>query len=801
MSDRELLKRLGSGETIERVSSSAGWDRAQFDEWWREVLGGRLSDFESSRSVDVAAGVRIVRDDRGIPHVLADNDSDLFFGFGLAMAQDRLFQLDYLRRKGLGRLAEILGPDGLENDLLARTVGLNRIARLQWDEMPEESRRLTESFARGINAQIESMTDATWPVEFDLLDYRPEPFDGVDLLAIETEFRWYLTGRFPVIVIPELARRRLGDGELLEEFLRGEAEDEAVFPAGLWDRPAGGDSDPTEPVGSVVGDPEGAIGSNNWVASGERTVGGRPMVASDPHIAFEAVSCWYQVHLCGGSFDVAGMAYVGIPAVMFGRTPGVGWGITNNICSQRDLYQERTDASHPGCFEYDGEWELAGELTERIEVRGESAVDRTVRFSRNGPLVDDLLPSPANRTGPVSLKWLGAYGGGWIEALQGMGRAGSVEEFRSAMRPWHVPTFVLAIADTEGRIAMQCSGRVPYRESLCRGYRRGWDPGDAWVGLIPAEGMPGAVDPERGWLASANNRITDDSYPYRMFGCWSNGHRGRRIREMFESHDGSVDRHEFARMQVDVVSGRAVECVGGLVRVLRASGDDGLVAAGEVLSDWDGESDAESIGPAVFNVFYRTWCRRVAEARFEADEIELMAKGAEAVAAVLLDSDAHGWFVDEASRRGEIESAMREALETLSSRLGEEMRDWRWGRLHRMPLRHVLSARGSLGELLDHGGACVGGDMVTVGNTGLGPDWEAASGAGYRHVVDLADDPPGLWTIDGQGQSGQPGSPHYDDQYAEWLAGELRFLPLGSEVAGVSVQELEPRSGTDEGVG
>ena len=136
------------------------------------------------------------------------------------MAQDRLFQLDYLRRKGLGRLAEILGPDGLENDLLARTVGLNRIARLQWDEMPEESRRLTEAFARGINAQIESLTDATWPVEFDLLDYRPEPFDGVDLLAIETEFRWYLPGRFPIIVIPELARRRLGDGELLDARVR-----------------------------------------------------------------------------------------------------------------------------------------------------------------------------------------------------------------------------------------------------------------------------------------------------------------------------------------------------------------------------------------------------------------------------------------------------------------------------------------------------------------------------------------------------------------------------------------------------
>ena len=146
-----------------------------------------------------------------------------------------------------------------------------------------------------------------------------------------------------------------------------------------------------------------------------------------------------------------------------------------------------------------------------------------------------------------------------------MDRAGSVEEFRQALRPWHVPTFVLAIADTDGQIAMQTSGRIPYRNALCRGYRRGWDPDDAWVGLIPIEAMPHAVDPERGWLGSANHRITDDSYPYRVFGCWSSGHRGRRIREMFESHSGPVGRDEFARMQLDAVSGRAVECLPPLI--------------------------------------------------------------------------------------------------------------------------------------------------------------------------------------------------------------------------------------------
>ena len=797
MSDRELLKRLGAGETIDQVSADQGWDREAFDQWWSQLTASRLPDIEQTVQAGVGSAARIVRDDRGIPHILAGNDEDLFLGFGMAMAQDRLFQLDYLRRKGLGRLAEILGSDGLETDLVARTVGLNRIAAAHWDELPDEPRRLTTAFAAGINAHIDGLADDAWPVEFDLLDYRPEPFSGVDLLAIETEFRWYLTGRFPVIVLPELARRRLGDGPLLESYLRGEQEDEAILPAGVWNPPPGGDSDPTDPVGAVVGDPDQAIGSNNWVAAGERTASGSPLVASDPHIAFEAVSCWYQVHLCGGSFDVAGMAYVGIPAVMFGRTPQVAWGITNNICSQRDLYQERSDESQPGCFEYDGKWEPSREVIESIQVRGGETVERTVRFSRNGPLVDDLLPAPANQTGPVSLKWLGAYGGGWIEAMLGMDRAGSVEEFRQALRPWHVPTFVLAIADTDGQIAMQTSGRIPYRNALCRGYRRGWDPDDAWGGLIPIEAMPHAVDPERGWLGSANHRITDDSYPYRVFGCWSSGHRGRRIREMFESHSGPVGRDEFARMQLDAVSGRAVECLPPLITGLADSQDPGVVRATEILPGWDGECLPDQVGPTLFNVFFRAWCRRVAEVRFEAGEVELMAKGVEPIAGRLLGSDPHGWFAEDSQRCAMIVDAMAETLDMLTGRLGDDIESWTWGRLHLMPLKHVLSGRGSLSELLDHGGAGVRGDMLTVGNTGLGPDWEAASGAGYRHVVDLADDPPGLWTVDGQGQSGHPGSPHYSDQYEDWLAGRLHFVPIGPEIEGTTVQQLLPVSDGD----
>src|SRR5205807_1999041 len=168
-----------------------------------------------------------------------------------------------------------------------------------------------------------------------------------------------------------------------------------------------------------------------------------PIVASDPHIAFEAVSCWYQVQLHGGSFHVAGIAYVGMPAVLFGRNRHVAWGCTNNICSLRDLYQEKTDPAHPGCFLYDGRWEPARERQEVIRVKGAAPVTLTVRASRHGPLVDDVLPPAARGTGTVSLRWVGAEPCGWVTALIGMNQARTADEFREATRPWCVPTFNL----------------------------------------------------------------------------------------------------------------------------------------------------------------------------------------------------------------------------------------------------------------------------------------------------------------------------------------------------------------------
>jgi penicillin amidase len=794
---KEILGRLGAGQSIARVCAAANISRGQFDAWWQAEVRSRVPEQSGVRRAAVRWAVHLERDQRGVPHVTAHNDEDLFFGFGYAVAQDRLFQLDYLRRRGSGRLAEILGADGpelelltrvvgfrsvLELDILARTVGIRRIAEAEWATLPQETKALLTAFSAGINALMEETRDRP-PIEFDLLDYRPEPWSPVDCLTIEAEFRWYLTGRFPVIVIPELAKRVLGDGPLYRAFLKVEEDGESILAPGSYPTVSGG----TEPVGAEpgglpagsaglgAGDPEAGQGSNNWVIAGSRTVTGKPLLASDPHIAFDAVSCWYEVHLYGGTFNVAGASYVGMPAVIFGRTERVAWGCTNNICSQRDLYQEKTDPAHPNCYLHDGRWEPANEREEIIRVRGGEPIRKMIPHSLNGPIVDEVLPPAARRTGPVSLKWLGAYHGGWLTALLAMNRARDVAEFRAALRPWHVPTFSVVYADADGQTGYHAAGRIPVRKVRERGYRPGWDPDHQWQGLIPFEGMPQCADLARGWLATANNRPAPDDFPYPLSGTWNDGLRARRIREMIEARN-LLSRDDCAAMHQDALSLRAVRCVPLLLALLNAHAPE-FQQVTQHLQAWDCRMEPDRVGATIFEVFFSHWARAVVRERFDEATAGLVVGGANGLSAALLAGDPAGWF-PEGRRETAILGAMSSAVDWLTGRLGPDPSQWQWSRLHVLSLRHILSGRGDLGTLLDQQGVPVPGNAHTVCNTGLGAQFDARTGAGFRLVADLSATPPLLWSVDAQSQSGHLGSPHYGDQLSTWNKGEYYPLPL-----------------------
>ena len=418
----------------------------------------------------------------------------------------------------------------------------------------------------------------------------------------------------------------------------------------------------------------------------------------------------------------------------------------------------------------------------------------TVAYSRNGPLVTDLLPSIARDTGPVSLRWVGFTNCDEVTCLLEANRADGCQQFREALRGWRVPTLSVVFADVDDQIGYQAVGRIPIRKGWQRGYRQGWDPQDQWQGLIPYEGMPALSQPVQGWIRTANNRAAPEDYPYPLSGTWSTGHRALRIRRMIEEKS-KLTPEDVARMQMDTYSIRAEEAVPQLLRLLGEVKDAELRVALDYLESWNRRMDPQEVGAAIFEVFFGKWERAVAAQRFERDLAEPIAGALAGLSAELLVRDPSGWFGAADRRRVALETLL-ETLQELREQLGSDMSGWTWGRIHTVLLAHGLSKLGDLGKLLDRGGQPVDGSGVTVCNTGFDPTYLASMGANYRLVAQLDEDSAVLWSVDASGQSGNPGSPHYGDQLPEWLASRRHAIVLGgsAEDSAPTRLILQPRS-------
>jgi penicillin amidase len=795
--DAQRLRRLGRGEPIASLCAAEGWSRPDFDAWWAERLRERApEDGERQPLTADADGPEILRDGRGIPHIFATDDESLFRAYGFAMGQDRLFQLDLQRRKGHGTAAALLGGEGVELDRIAHTIGFPTLASDELERLDPETRALMEAFADGVETAARSCGDRL-PIEHALLGAEWEPWTALDSLACAVALRWQFTGRPHVRAGPELLRRHLRDERLVAAVLASQREaDTPILPP---DAPY-----PTGPRRTASSHDDlsiDATGSNNWVVGGTRTRSGKPLLAADPHMPYQWASAFYEVGLHGGSFDVVGAGFVGLPGLIFGRSRDLAWCFTNNICSLRDLYQERPVDGPDLAFEHDGRPELAQVHDVTLAVRDADDVTLRVVRTRNGPLVDDILPAQARDTGPVSMRWLGTEPCDWPAAQLRLARARSVAEATDAIDGWLVPTFSLLLADSAGGIGYAVTGRIPLRGPDERGYRPGWDPAHAWTGLIPTAGMPRARDPGRGWLASANNRPAPDDWPYPLSGTWDEGYRARRIGRLIEGGD-RLGLADLSLMHADVRSLRAETILPDLLALFEPLAGDRLERdALSLLHDWDLRAASDSAGAAIHVVLFTRWCQATMAERVSGREMaDYLANWGLGLGARLARSDDLGWFAP-GRREAVARDALREAIAELTAALGPEPSAWRWGAIHRLRLRHPLGDRGDLGELLDKPAVDVGGDLVTLNNSGYdagrpdparpgeGDGWEATSGAGYRLEVDLGEEPPAAWTITGESQSGLPGSPHYDDQREDWRVGRVHRLPLDrSEVERIAAR-------------
>jgi penicillin G amidase len=694
--------------------------------------------------VKTVGTIEVLRDRAGVPHIYGGTTSDVYFGLGHAMAEDRLWQMDRLRRRALGRQAEILGAAYVDSDLLHHAVGIPALAEREVERTDDATRQLLEAFVAGINRFIERSHTGQLPPEFGLLGYEPEPFTVRDSIAILRGEWWSLNGRLYQLAIGEAAR--LLPESMQTDFLEPEAPDKRVLPR--------------EHVG--MGD---GSGSNNWAIAGSRTASGQAILSSDPHQPFWVPSSWYEYAIHGPDDHAAGAGHPGVPGLWFGSNGAIAWGITNNAASTRDLYREQVHPSDPNLYREGETWRRFDERTIEIKVRGEAPRRHVQRATVRGPIVNHVLPAIDDDQRPLSLRWVGHEHLDDVRALIGIGRARDWEAFRSALRDWSVAVFNFGYADRDGRVGYQCAGRVPLRERVVRGYREANDGADAWQGYVQFEALPHGVDPPRGYVASANQRVAPDDYAYPLYGSWASGYRATRLDQVLGT-TAKLDRKQVIALQNDTRSCRAERLCPAIVDGLLSAVDPDARALGEALTDWDFRYTTDSIAPTVFETFMEVWQERTLRSFFP-DHVWPLVAGQTGLAARRLERGAE---------RSQVIATAIQTHAELKARFGDEASGWQWGRVHQAHWRHPLSGNGQ-GEL-DIGPAPVDGGSETIRNTGAGqPAFAAAGGAEYRLVVDFAE-PDRLFAVQNIGNSGVPGTPHYADQFGPWLAGEYHVVSL-----------------------
>ena len=772
-----ILPLLKGELNTEEVATRFGISRLEMEERQRLFLESKLPRIEGAVVAHNRGEARIRRDRWGVAHVEAKRLEDGYFALGYAMGQDRLWQLDYLRRRVRGRLAELFGRSRLESDRLMRTLGLGAAAEKAVEHLAPEETAVLRALADGINTAGEEARDHL-PLEFELLEYEPESWQISDSIALWKWRWWMLTGRLDLIALEEACKRHLPE-ELRQAFLQVEAGEETIVPG----------SEPAGATGHDVGE-----GSNNWVVGGSRTPGHLPILATDPHNAIDYPSQWYEAQLTVPGIDAIGAFYLGTPGIYLGHTRHTSWGVTNHTASGRDLYLETIDEEREAYLD-EGVWTPLEVEQQEIQVRGEEVAYLEIRCTARGPIVNDFVTSvAAEGDRPLSLRWAGSQPATGFASMLKLMRSTSLDDIREALRRWPFPNLNFVFADSNGRIGYHAVGTVPRRLPFQSGFRPADESEHRWEGVWDFDELPQLIDPERDWVATANNPPWRGAGPYISLGNWSDGYRFRRIRERIEGQE-KLDMAAVAAIQADVQHVRGRELGGVLAAAMHQSSLPKVRELADLMEAWDGSYGVLDIGPTLFEAFWDRWLKRVAAVRFPEHLVNLASSRAGGVARRLLLGEAIPWFPATADVSGEIEDVLHQVADWLYGELGEDTEQWRWGHLHQVRFPHPLGAQSpALEALLSPGPFPTSGGTGTVRAAGISTaePFRMTACSTYRMVVDMAS-PEHAWSTTTGGSSGHPGSRHYADQVALWL--EDRYHPLRMEIEVADIEgtlELRP---------
>ena len=715
----------------------------------------------SWRDRALSGPVRITYDTLGVPAIVAGCRDDALFGLGYATASQRMFQIDLLRRAALGRLSELIGADGLGNDRLMRLVGMQQLADGVLERVSADGRGAIDAYAAGVNCWLRRHPR---PAEFRALRYRPAPWQPRDTIAIGRLMGWMLGAAPYSDLVAERVRRLLGD-DWAEVIYAGDSAAAApIIRVAPRDVP-----EPEHRVHPLV---ETHGGSNAWAVSGERSVTGRPLLASDPHLAYNNPSIWHEARLEAPGFHVTGMAIPGVPVIGIGRTPTLAWGFTATMTHQTFLYRERLNDAGDAVADGTG-WAPLRTRTESIAVRGRSPETLVVRVTPRGPLFSDLEPEWCDD--PVSLHWTGMESSDDIDAMLRLNAAITVDDALAARDGYALPPFNMAAADSDGNIAAIAMGRL-----ACHPEPHGLlEPTSFPPRYVPTAELPFERNPARGWTASANGRIVDDQYPYALKGGWEPRFRIERIAARLEARPLHSPADMLA-LQLDRYSPHAAALTPCLLDVLGSAAPAWALVD---LREWNYVATVDSRPTLLFHAFYHHWLSAVLALRLPPDLAHGFTTyaGGEAQFGFydrLLRGELDAWFDGAETRIATARRAFAAGLRWIEERQGPNHNTWTWGAAHTLTFKHPFGMRpGPHAARVNVGPFPMGGDRSSIWLTWweMARPFEVAGGSSMRFVADLRNARKG-WLTNTLGQSGRPFSRHYRDQTAAFLTGGMHSL-------------------------
>lgn len=723
----------------------------------------RLSQISGQLGVTgLRKSVTVLRDKWGIPHIYAENTEDLFFAQGFVAAQDRLYQIDIWRRTGRGELSEVFGENYVDRDRMARLMRYRGDMDAEWRSYGPDARNIAESFVAGINAYIDLEQDRL-PIEFTLLDFKPGKWRAEDVLLRTAGLQMTYNAS------NEIARARLIEAVGLKEAMRWMPTEPSRIPEipkgmdlkGLDDRVL-------SLYRSVTGIPtlETANGSNNWVVSGDHSVTGKPIMASDPHRALTLPSLRYLSHLVAPGWNMIGGGEPALPGLALGHNETFGFGFTIAAYDQVDLVVETVNRGKPIRYRKNGAWKPMILERELLRVRGASSpLSIELKFTDSGPVIWEDPDSER----VVAVRWAGSQPGtaGYLGSLA-LNRTTNAEDFRQTVKSWKIPPENIVYADTDGNIGWIAAALVPIR----KGYTGLLPvPGDSdaysWNGFIPTEDLPQLENPKSGFIATANHNIVPPGFRYDLAFDWSAPYRIDRIQEVL--NDGQrFSVKDFEKLQQDVKSVAARDVI-AILRSAAVPQNAEAARAHAALLAWDGVLDKNSSGAALYSLFFRG---------LRNDFIhEIMPANIRDILQTRLDNRVlikEFLKLPAATRNEMVNRSLSQAWNAAAEKMGQDPASWKWADLHTALFEHPLANTPARMGAFNVGPIARGGDAYTVNATG-GSGLRQTSGASYRHILDFSNWDASVFTST-PGQSGQPGSPYYDNLAKAW--GEGEYAPL-----------------------